>query len=375
MFMKDMSRGLVKSREVSPKRLFAWVGIIALGATVLLVPLGLFLKSPPSLDQVPPPTSIPVSMPHKSFLPFAVKSPLPSPVVRFFYIIREKLIIIAACASLMAVCGIVRWLVLSSEIKGDELWQQICGAIRYIAEKRRPLVVILILYILITLLYSFITPAFEAPDETGHFAYMVSIAQQHRLPTLSDIASGTIALHPPLYYCLGALVLSAPHPFGVPQYPFGLDVNPRFDFWGRGEANWLSHGPEEVFPYKGNARINHFLRLTFVIMGALTVVFTYRTAAEAFPENESLAVGAAAICAFIPQFTFMSGMVNNDNLATLLSSMAIFYLVGILRKSSIASRDLVKLSLIVGLGMLTKYTAFFLIPLALVVTFGASFRG
>jgi len=239
------------------------------------------------------------------------------------------------------------------------------------AEKRRPLVVILILYVLITLLHSFITPAFEAPDEVGHFEYMVFIAQRHRLPTVQDrghISEISIVLHPPLYYYLGALVLSALHPFdmGV-QYPYQFDlyVDPRF--WDNWEGNWLIHGSEEIFPYKGNARANHLLRLPFVIMGVLTVLFTYRTAAEAFPENESLAVGAAAICAFIPQFAFISGMANNDNLATLLSSMAIFYLVKILKRPPIASRNLIKLSLIVGLGILTKYTTFFLIPLALVV--------
>ena len=96
------------------------------------------------------------------------------------------------------------------------------------AEKRRPLVVILILYVLITLLHSFITPAFEAPDEIGHFEYMVFIAQRHCLPTVQDhghISEISIVLHPPLYYCLGALVLSAMHPFdmGV-QYPYQFDL-------------------------------------------------------------------------------------------------------------------------------------------------------
>lgn len=353
---------------VSNKRLFAWAVIIVLGATALLVPLGLFMKPPPLSDQVPPPTSALISMSHKTFLPFVAKNPLPSPVVRLlYYIIRERqkvILIIATFASVTTVCSIVGWLVISSGIKGGELWQQIGGAIRHIAEKRHPLVVILILHVSLTLLYSFITPAFEAPDEVSHFRYMWFLARRHHLPVAQDLP-GARALHPPLYYYLGSAVLSALHPFGVPQYKFDLHVDPRF--WERWEANWLIHGSEEVFPYKGNARLNHLLRLTFVIIGALTVLFTYRTAAAAFPKNESLTVGAAAICAFLPQFTFMSGMVNNDNLAILLSSMAIFYLVRVLKRPSIASRNLIKLSLIVGLGMLTKYTCFFLIPLALVV--------
>jgi len=265
------------------------------------------------------------------------------------------------------VCSIVAWLVVSSETSGTQLWQQISGAIRYVADKRHPLVVILTLYVLITSLYSLITPSFESPDEGGHFDYMVFIARRHCLPTVQDhnhISDLPIVLHPPLYYSLGALVLSALHPFGVPQYQFDLHADPRF--WERWKDNWLIHGSEEVFPYHGNTRMDHLLRLIFVAMGALTVLFTYRTATVAFPQNESLAVGAAAVCAFVPQFTFISGMLNNDNLAAMLSSMAIFCLVRILKEASIGSRQLVKLSLIAALGLLTKYTTFFLIPVALV---------
>jgi len=53
-----------------------------------------------------------------------------------------------------------------------------------------------------------------------------------------------------------------------------------------------------------------------------------------FPHQRRLALGAAAINAFIPQFLFISGAVNNDSLVILLSSLALLLIIRLLHNVS-----------------------------------------
>ena len=75
-------------------------------------------------------------------------------------------------------------------------------------------------------------------------------------------------------------------------------------------------------------------------MGTGTVLLTYLIALEIFPQDRYLAIGAAAINAFVPQFLFISGAVNNDNLVTLLCSLALLMMVKIANiQYSISNRN------------------------------------
>ncbi|MCK4450209.1 MAG: hypothetical protein KAX26_06425, partial [Anaerolineae bacterium] len=91
-----------------------------------------------------------------------------------------------------------------------------------------------------------------------------------------------------------------------------------------GNKNVIVHTQREGFPFRGTALAIHIIRALSVLLGAGTVFLTYRLALEVFPDREHLALGAAAINAFIPQFLFISGAVNNDNLITFLASLALF---------------------------------------------------
>jgi 4-amino-4-deoxy-L-arabinose transferase-like glycosyltransferase len=88
-------------------------------------------------------------------------------------------------------------------------------------------------------------------------------------------------------------------------------------------------------------------------MGATTVWATYRIAREVFPADKYIAVGSAAFNAFLPQFLFISGVINNDNLATALSALALLVTVKIL-KGARQYRYFVLLGTLIGLGVLAK---------------------
>src|SRR5207244_4431308 len=86
------------------------------------------------------------------------------------------------------------------------------------------------------------------------------------------------------------------------------------------------------------------------------------------------AVAAVAIAAAVPRFVFLSGVVNNDNLATFLGALGTYLAVRIIRRAD----DTRLLALLVGLGVVvgalveTKLSA---IPFAAVLLAGGVWGG
>jgi hypothetical protein len=232
--------------------------------------------------------------------------------------------------------------------------------------------------------YSVITPLFEAPDELQHYARIKRVGEAMGLiqldPTVSDL-SHQEQYQQPLYHILGALATFWDDARDMPKL---LWFNPHADIGvakADGNVNLLIHTNAESFPYSGTSLGVHVLRFLSVLMGTATVLITYLIALEIFPERTYLALGAAAINAFIPQFLFISGAVNNDNLVTLLCSLALLVMVKISNiQYPISNRNWQLdirywiLGLIIGLATLTKVNALGLLPLAILVIAISSHR-
>lgn len=171
------------------------------------------------------------------------------------------------------------------------------------------------------LIYSLVTPAFEAPDEIGHFYYAVYLVTHRALPVQTMGALGE-AHQPPLYYALMAL---ATLPADLNDRTGQFIGNPAF-MWAGNDGNDMNialHDPAaERFPWRGHALALHLARFASLLMGTVTVVFTVLIGWLVFPEFPVIGFMAGALVAFNPQFLFISGAVNNDNLLTLLSTVA-----------------------------------------------------
>lgn len=202
------------------------------------------------------------------------------------------------------------------------------------------------------LTYSLVTPAFEAPDEVGHFYYAVYLVTHRALPVQSIGALGE-AHQPPLYYALVAL-------FTLPadlNDPTGQFVgNPAFMWAGNdgNDVNIALHDPAaERFPWRGHALALHLARLASLLMGTATVVFTVLIGWQVFPDTPALGLLAGALVAFNPQFLFISGAVNNDNLLTLLSTLAWWQLLRLRHKPE-SWRVWAGIGALIGAGLLAK---------------------
>ncbi len=246
--------------------------------------------------------------------------------------------------------------------------------------ERRWLTLILVLFMLLGIVYAVTTPPFEASDELWHYPMVRHLADGNALPVqvLDPALAGPWkqeASQPPLYYYAAAALT------------FWIDTadmaevrreNPHVDnglISEDGNTNLVVHHPQED-PWQGTLLAVRLVRFMSLLMGTVTVYFTYRIAGAALPGRPEIALGAAAVNAFLPMFLFISGAVNNDNLAIMLSSLAMFVMISIVANiqrsrgpdKTIRPRRRIGawllLGSIVGLALLTKEGTLGLIPLS-----------
>ena len=166
---------------------------------------------------------------------------------------------------------------------------------------------------------------------------------------------------PPLYYLLAA-ALTAPIPTdnaaAVIRYNPHAAVGQADSF---GNRNVMVHAEEHAWPWRGVSLAAHVARFFSVLLGALTVLFTYLSGRRLFPVWPCVALLAATLVAFNPQFIFISAAVNNDNLVTALSAAGLLVLSDMLAGPNPADpnggRSLPTLAHLVLLGALAGLAA------------------
>ncbi len=186
---------------------------------------------------------------------------------------------------------------------------------------RAVLILLLIAHLALTIAYSALVPLGEAPDEADHWAYIVYLAQERRLP---EGPAMTQAKHPPLYHATAALVAS----LAEPRADF-LRANPDVRIapadWGEhGGPNFFIHTALEDWPWRAGPLAFHLARLWSALLSTLTVWATFRLLRAALPDRPAVAWAGAGLLAFLPEFAFIGGSANNDNLAALCGTLALW---------------------------------------------------
>ncbi|MBX3051081.1 MAG: DUF2142 domain-containing protein [Caldilineaceae bacterium] len=213
---------------------------------------------------------------------------------------------------------------------------------------------VLLVYFLLATLFAVTTPAWQNPDEPAHYNYIAFVATEGRLPVLQmgdydeaylqrlkdekfppelPIAPVRYEFHqPPLYYILAA-----------PVY-------------------WLSGGSLLA------------LRLFSALLGAGAIWLLSLCFQTVVPEKPGVVLAATAFVAFLPMHLAILSSVNNDSLAELLIAGGLLVLLrwtaGRGRRmarpqSATRNSQLLWLGAIIGLGFLTKATAYILLPVTL----------
>lgn len=179
--------------------------------------------------------------------------------------------------------------------------------------------------------YSFATKLSYGPDEPGHIVYVQSLASDGKFPVMGaqDVYRPGAAIshqvqHPPLYYLLAA---------GV--YRLALPL-----------------------PESGRIRA---LRIFSALLGLVSLYLLWALAGLVLPAGGGQRLAAVAALAFLPLFSYMTAVVNNDALVVLLCLAAFYTTVTImagddrLRRCALAGG-------LTGLAILTKEMALALLP-------------
>ena len=209
---------------------------------------------------------------------------------------------------------------------------------------RQIMALILLAYLGIAGLYAIYTPDWQVPDEPAHYNYIRHLVETGRLPILQ----------------IGDYDQDYLEEIKSRLFPPDLSIEPiRYEAW-QPPLYYLLAAP--IYRLTGGALLT--LRLLSVIMGGGVVLLTYFVVRTALSHTDTLALCAAAFVAFLPQHVAMMAGVNNDSLAELLMAAILLLLVRHVRGLGRRS-EMLLLGLLLGLGLVTKGTAYIAAPLAL----------
>lgn len=231
-----------------------------------------------------------------------------------------------------------------------------------------PPLLLVMVFMVLGVYYSVSTPIWEAPDETGHFGNVWYIATHKDLP-----GPGTFYTwhQSPLYHIIAAVAISGIEMRSSADWYRSNPNSPTVTF--SDEPNISLHSIRELFPYHDIPLAMHVARWVNVLFGAVTVFVTYLLSRRIFPSQPWIAVGAAGLVAFNPQFIFMSAAVQND--ASLSAAFALMLIPAVaIVQGDQRRRQFVWLGFLAGLAVLFKQSGIVQLGVAGLVTVWAGWQ-
>ncbi len=208
-------------------------------------------------------------------------------------------------------------------------------------QTRAALAALLLVFVLLTSAYNFVTPAATAeqhnPDEAAHLLYVQAVAAGH-LPVFRAGANDYEAHQPPLYYALCA-----------PVY-------------------LLARGHGETFAARAVRGIS-------TLLGALLVCAAFGGMRTLFPAEPTIALGTAYFVALLPMNVAQSASVTNDALLNLLCGVAVWQMARLAMRDDNRLRQAVWLGATLGAGLWTKTSALLLFPAVAALCYGLARQG
>lgn len=252
-------------------------------------------------------------------------------------------------------------------------------------------------FLLLALCLVWIVPPWEPPDEPSHMLYVNYVAQNCALPNQNVPAQSVVGEghQPPLYYLLGALLNRAFQPgraaslcarenlCGVitsaqtrrsptlSRTQFTIEITPVRNpkhIWNKGpswEVPVYKHLSKSIFRSDRDRYNFYALRLLSVLLATLNVALMFKVFRLFLPEG-GWALAAGLFVVTLPQFLFMSAAIDNDNLANLLCTASLYLALRIF-DSPVQRRNYLALGIVLGLGLLTKKTLLFTVPVIVLI--------
>jgi hypothetical protein len=205
------------------------------------------------------------------------------------------------------------------------------------------LIFVLALYLPAGFLFATKTPAWQAPDEPAHYNYIRQLADG-RFPVIEEGDYNQAHLDD---------ILES-------RFAPGYSIEPLEYEDYQPPAYYLLQTP--VYEISNGSLTA--LRLLSLLLGVGIVILAHATFRLLFPQTGWLAWIATAFVALLPQHLAILTSVNNDALAWLLVAASLYLLVRLEQQESLSRRDLSLFGLLLGLCLLTKVTAYLMLPVA-----------
>ena len=176
------------------------------------------------------------------------------------------------------------------------------------------------------------------PDEAAHFLYILSLAQQGRLPAPDPTRRTSPqqyvtyqAQHPPLFYAVGAVLC---------KLAAGL---PPLMIW-------------------------NILRGFCAICGGIVILLAAEATRASFPDRPFLALALVPAIAFLPIFGYMTATLSNEPLEMVFGAWVWLQLARLARKKTpYTVSSCAFLGLTLGLAALSRFTALLWLPAVVIV--------
>ncbi len=237
-------------------------------------------------------------------------------------------------------------------------------------KQHSPLLGLLLLYLLVATTYTTLIPLGEAPDEPAHLNYARFMAKKGRLPATLEERSeaGYRSTWPPLYHLLISPPLTV---FGntPPTRLKSVGDTPRRLIPTNGQTiAAFIHTNDEAWPWQGITLAWHLARFISVLLSIASLTVTYAIVWK-LSHQRWLALTVTAVQAFLPQFLFVSTVLNDDNLLILLSGLVLLTIVDYTQKISPSKFwHYLLLGGWLGLATVAKYNALPLWPVVFIWT-------
>jgi 4-amino-4-deoxy-L-arabinose transferase-like glycosyltransferase len=222
---------------------------------------------------------------------------------------------------------------------------------------KRALIGICVIFVALSSLVALGTPPWETNDEPSHAQNVETLRAGHwyRITPNSGVEPG----QPPLYYLALAAYAEV---LGLSQNRTDPEPVPGLDLASVG-FHFRHDTPHE----RADRQYVRALRLPSIFLGLITVLLAFALA-QLVSKDAWTPVVAAATCAFIPRLIFVSGAINNDNLAITLGALAAYAAVRVVVRP-VSPRGQIAASLALGAMfgalMITKLSA---IPIGIGMT-------
>jgi len=245
-----------------------------------------------------------------------------------------------------------------------------------------PLAALVAASLLLALIWAFVTPAFQSPDENSHFGYVQALAETGHLPgsvTKAPFSSEQVAAGTASNSDQAAAVLATKMEWNPAAFKAWLRADRSHRGLSRGDGGGLnpawSNPPLyyaiEAIPYELTRSANLFsrllaLRIVSLLWLALTVSAAWLLAGEVFGRDRLLQLSAASLAGLAPMMSFISASVTPDSMLFAVWGVAIWLGTRILRRG-LTTATAAGLFAAVGVAIVVKASSYALLPAALLV--------